>query len=620
MQSYASVAPISEASPRILLVDDSLGRRELLTGSLEGDGYEVRALSTLDGVIDTFESFEPDLALFAMSSGIDGVSLCGELRARALGGHTPVILIGEDADEVSIARALLSGADDYVTTPVRWIELSARVRVQLRRKRMLDALTRLRAERDSFKREASHDALTGLHNRRALEDAVARAMGRGDPFAVLFVDIDHFKSVNDTFGHAVGDEVLKAVAERLGHGMRPQDICARYGGEEFVILLTRAGQMVATPGAERHRIRVASMRFEGADYPTKVTVSIGLAIYDPASPDFGCDAFLRRADAALYEAKGAGRNCVVLARPTMPPVPLLPRSAMQSEPNRPGSVGITMRAAASTQPPPELALSPESEGSSAIEREFMRRLDARRTSLPILPDVATAALRLASDPNANLLELVRLVEKSPPIAARFLSIASSALYARGTPVSSIHIAVVRLGLGGARDVLFQLSYESQASGLLRYRDAVAHSFARSVRSAHVCRVASSQIGVVSQYDYLAGLLHDLGEAHVYRVLDGMPDRPSQKFVGDLVRRYHTNAGADVARAWGLPDDIVRICATHHDLAPATPLLRLVLLADLVVDASFAVEVSFDPAKLLLLNVSEPLALSLVEIAREANTI
>ncbi len=616
MQSFASVAPISEALPRILLVDDSHERREIIGASLLGDGYEVRSLSTLEGVIDTFESFEPDLALFAMSSGIDGVSLCGELRARALGGHTPVILIGEDADEVSIARALLSGADDYVTTPVRVIELSARVRVQLRTKRMLDALTRIRAERDSFRREASHDALTGLNNRRALEEAVAWAMGRGDMFAVLFVDIDHFKSINDTFGHAIGDEVLKAVAERLGHGMRPQDMCARYGGEEFVVLLSRAGQMVATAVGERHRIRVASMRFDRPDYPAKVTVSIGVAIYDPAAPDAGSDSFLRRADAALYEAKGAGRNCVVLARPTMPAV--RPPSARPDVSGQAGSVRVTMRAPSTTQPPPDLELSPRSEASSSIEREFLRRLEARRTSLPILPDVATAALRLASDPNANMLELVRLVEKSPPIAARFLAIANSALYSRGVAVSSIHIAVVRLGLGGARDVLFQLSYEAQAAGLQRYREAVAKSFDRSVRAAHVCRAASAKIGVQSEYDYLAGLLHDMGEAHVYRVLDSMPDRPSDKFVRELVGRYHTTAGAEVARAWGLPEEIARICAAHHDASPSTPMLRLVMLADLVVDASFDDAVSFDPAKLQLLGVTDALATSLLEIARAAS--
>ena len=265
----------------------------------------------------------------------------------------------------------------------------------------------------------------------------------------------------------------------------------------------------------------------------------------------------------------------------------------------------------STQPPPAMP-------RTDWERELVRRLESRRTALPILPDVATAALRLAGDPNANVKELVKLVEKSPPIAARFLAIANSAIYSRGTKVTNLHVAVVRLGLGGARDVMFQMSYESQTNGLKRYREHVKSSFERSVVCAHVCRAASQRLGLRSEYDYLAGLLHDIGESHVYRVLDGMPNTPTEAQVADLVRRYHTSAGAEVARAWHLPEEIAKVCEDHHADDPLTPLLRLVQIADLVV-GSLGSPGSVDAVRLELLGVDEATTASLFDVAKLAQS-
>ena len=275
-----------EAAPRVLIVDDSPERSAVVAAALRRDGYEVRSLPSVEGVIDALEAFEPDLAVLASSDAIDGVALCGELRAREAGKHTPVILVGHDRSEDDIAHALLAGADDYISSPERTVELSARVRVQLRTKRMLDALTRLRAERDNFRREATHDPLTGLLNRRALEDAVTLCVARGEPCTVLFLDIDHFKSINDTFGHAIGDVVLRATAQRMIQAVRQHDVCARYGGEEFVLLLSRATEPIAYAVARRHRVNIESMRFDSkTQHPEKVTVSIGVAVFDPAAPD-----------------------------------------------------------------------------------------------------------------------------------------------------------------------------------------------------------------------------------------------------------------------------------------------------------------------------------------------
>lgn len=612
MRPLASVVPVSEAVPRVLVVDDSHERRELVGAALLKDGYEVRVLTSVEGVVDALESFEPDLAVLACSDTVDGVALCGELRAREIGHHTPVILVGDESDETTVAHGLLAGADDYVTSARRAVELSARVRVQLRNKRMLDTLGRLRAERDTFRREASHDPLTGLSNRRALEDAVTRCVSRHERFAVLFVDIDHFKSINDTFGHAIGDEVLKLVSERMTRGTRQRDVCARYGGEEFVVLLVGAADDAARRVAERHRAGVEGMRMDRPGYPDKVTVSIGVAAFDPGAPDASAEAFLRRADAALYEAKRSGRNCVVMAKGGV------------ARSNRPddspsGTLRVVRAPAPSTVPPPDESVAPPlSEATGAVERDLQRRLESRRTALPILPDVAAAALKLAGDPKTNVIELVKLVEKSPPIAARFLAIANSAIYSRGIKVTSIHVAVVRMGLGGARDVLIQMAYEQQTAELKRYRGAVARSFERSVACAHVCRAASQKLGLRSEYDYLAGLLHDIGEAHVYRVLDTMPEAPSEAVVSDLVWRYHTSAGAEVARAWRLPDEIVRVCAGHHDEAPTSSLLRTVMLADLVVEAAGDPSATGpDQVRLEMLGVDASIAEALMPVARAA---
>jgi diguanylate cyclase (GGDEF)-like protein len=134
-----------------------------------------------------------------------------------------------------------------------------------------------------------------------------------NPFAVLFVDIDHFKSVNDTYGHQVGDAVLRQVAIELQQGCRGTDVCGRYGGEEFILVLSKVTTSQAVAAAERHRERINRLEFFDVNGPPSLTVSIGVAVFDPAHPDETAYVLLRRADVALYEAKHGGRNCVVLA-------------------------------------------------------------------------------------------------------------------------------------------------------------------------------------------------------------------------------------------------------------------------------------------------------------------
>ena len=256
---------------------------------------------------------------------------------------------------------------------------------------------------------------------------------------------------------------------------------------------------------------------------------------------------------------------------------------------------MTTPSLASLEPPPEGATSavvPREEPVASpdedlpeLERELLKRLRTGRAALPMLPAVAQAAIRLANDPDARITDLASLVDTDPPIAARFMSVANSVIYFRGWVTSSTQSAIIRLGLASTRDLLFQVVYASTSGGLQKYQTAVQNSFRRSVIAAHAARIISRELAIGSDYDYMTGLLHDIGEARVYRILDGIKLPAPPDLLDDLVRKYHESAGAEVAMAWKLPTEIVDACAAHHDnAAAATPHVRLVMIADCVVSA------------------------------------
>ena len=226
------------------------------------------------------------------------------------------------------------------------------------------------------------------------------------------------------------------------------------------------------------------------------------------------------------------------------------------------------------------------EAMHPLEQKLVQMLRSGHTALPVLPHVATLALRLASDPNASVVELARLVDGDPPIAARFLSVANSVAYYRGWAASNTQAAIMRLGLAATRDLLFQVVYAASTQGLKRYQAEVQTSFSRSVVAGIACRNICRELSIHYEYDYMCGLLHDIGEARVFRILAAQPKpKEGMTLVNELVMRYHTTAGAEVARAWKLPGDIVDVCAAHHDdeAAESFP-VRLTMLADLVVQA------------------------------------
>jgi two-component system cell cycle response regulator len=245
---------------------------------------------------------------------VDALRLCAELRSGEHTRQTPLMSVLEDGDDARLARVLDLGVNDYLLTPVEPNELIARVRTQVRRRRYMEAL------RQNYERNmalALTDALTGLHNRRYMEahlgNLAQRATHSERTLALLMIDIDHFKKINDTYGHPVGDEVLRTVAERLQNSVRPFDTVARWGGEEFMVVMPDSDEKVGRVVAERLRAKVGQVPVTTSQTPDgiPVTISVGIAASQPNG--FDPAVIIQAADAALYRAKEGGRNRVEAA-------------------------------------------------------------------------------------------------------------------------------------------------------------------------------------------------------------------------------------------------------------------------------------------------------------------
>lgn len=254
----------------------------------------------------------PDLLVVAASSRtFDGLRIIARMRSGEPTRHLPILAIVEADDRARALRALELGAHDIIARPIDEEELSARARTLVRRKRSMDAL---RAKLDQSLELAITDQLTGLYNRRFLDAQLASLVQRaecgGDILAVMAIDIDHFKRCNDTFGHAVGDDVLREFAARVASNVRPSDLACRMGGEEFLVIMPRTNGDIACVAAERLRRVICSgpFRTPRVPHPLEVTASIGVATFSSGDTP---DTLVHRADEALYEAKRAGRNRVV---------------------------------------------------------------------------------------------------------------------------------------------------------------------------------------------------------------------------------------------------------------------------------------------------------------------
>jgi two-component system cell cycle response regulator len=295
---------------RILLVEDRPNAAQRIQSAL-GGRYEVD-LET-DAHQALFGAAETDYDLVIVSIGLadfDGLRLCSQLRSLERTRNTPLLLLADLEDRQRILRGLDLGVNDYVVRPVDPNEILARVGAQVRRKRYADAL---RSNVMAAMEMAVLDPLTGLNNRRYLESHLSglldQAAERERPVAIMILDVDHFKRVNDTYGHEIGDEVLKNFAARVKRKVRGADLMCRLGGEEFVIVMPDTRLATAENVGERIRSAVAAAPFSltGDERAIAVTVSIGIA--DSVGGESVAD-LLRRADQALYLSKNSGRNRV----------------------------------------------------------------------------------------------------------------------------------------------------------------------------------------------------------------------------------------------------------------------------------------------------------------------
>ena len=261
----------------------------------------------------------PDLFLLGadLARPGDGLSLLADLRSRSATRYAAILVLHRRDDSACAAMALDLGANDILPEGFQPAELAIRIRTQLRRKADAD---RLRASVEDGLRLAVTDHLTGLYNRRYALTHIQRiadaARGSGREFAVMVADVDHFKSVNDTWGHAAGDAVLAELAARLRDNLRPADMVARIGGEEFLIAMPDTGETAAAAAADRLRrvISAAPVALPGGTGRVTATVSIGVAVARPGL-DESVSEMIDRADRALLAAKSDGRNQVTLSRP-----------------------------------------------------------------------------------------------------------------------------------------------------------------------------------------------------------------------------------------------------------------------------------------------------------------
>jgi len=301
----------SPDAARILVVEDSPTDQGRITETLEGDSHR---LDCVRSVAEGLERARDGYDLIVVSLTLmdeDGLRLCSGLRSEESTRQVPVLLLADEEVLERTAKGLELGANDYLVKPIDRNELLARVRTQVRRKRYQD---RLRSNYEQSLSMALTDSLTGLFNRRYLAAHMGRLLARIEetrrPVAAILFDIDHFKKVNDTYGHAAGDKVLKELADRVSRNLRNFDMVARYGGEEFVIVMPDAGLEAAVMVAERLRQRIADEPFavDGAPAPLPITISLGVASTEDMT--MTADELLRRADVALYAAKDAGRDRV----------------------------------------------------------------------------------------------------------------------------------------------------------------------------------------------------------------------------------------------------------------------------------------------------------------------
>ena len=296
------------ASACVLAVDDSPEVLQLLAVRLRPEGIRLVTAASYDEGLARALDARPDLILLDVElPGASGLDLCRRLKSEAATAGIPIIFLTGSSDVETKVHGFDLGAVDYVTKPFHPAELRARVRAALRMKRATDLLTQ----------RAQVDALTGLRNRAYMDErlvAELAAVSRASrPVSLVLIDLDHFKSLNDSYGHPFGDLVLQRVGDTLARATRPGDVACRYGGEELVVILPDTSITAAAAMAETFRERIKALALAPRGKPVTVTASCGVAeagVVATTGAELRPAALVAAADTALYRAKREGRDCV----------------------------------------------------------------------------------------------------------------------------------------------------------------------------------------------------------------------------------------------------------------------------------------------------------------------
>lgn len=301
---------------QIIIADDDSVLRWLLRASLTRVGHEVIEVADGKAAWEIIQRERIQLVItdWVMPS-LDGVELIRRIRAANIPTYTYIILLTAKSEKEEIIEGLEAGADDYLTKPFDPGEMLARVAIG---ERILNLETRLREYKDQLEILATHDSLTGLLNRRATYQHAERelllAEQEATSLSLILLDVDHFKAINDQYGHLSGDQALRLVAETIRQATRPQDFVGRWGGEEFVLVLPKTSLAEAEKIAEKIRQKMATTALVLPEGDVRLFVSLGLTSSSPKNP-CPLDTLVQQADQALYCAKRQGRNCVRLFNP-----------------------------------------------------------------------------------------------------------------------------------------------------------------------------------------------------------------------------------------------------------------------------------------------------------------
>jgi diguanylate cyclase (GGDEF)-like protein len=295
----------------VLVAEDDPMFRKILQSWLQSWDYKVVVATNGTEAWNILQQEHPPdlLILDWVMPGIDGMELCRRIRGKKSASYQYILIVTANDARQDVVRGLEAGADDYLTKPFDKGELRARLRVGTRILTLQEDLIRTR---EDLRFQATHDVLTGIWNRRAVLDLLHREIERANRLrgsvGVLLLDLDHFKKINDTYGHLTGDAVLKETAQRISQVVRSYDFVGRYGGEEFLVLLPGCDKEQAEQSGERIRLAVQANPIVAGGFEISVTASIGATATEGGAET----EVLAIADAALYEAKSAGRNRTVV--------------------------------------------------------------------------------------------------------------------------------------------------------------------------------------------------------------------------------------------------------------------------------------------------------------------